>query len=99
MGHLLPPSLDTKREPGRCLSYVGTEGGVTKSHSRPHVSNDNPFSESHFASRLETLLTAITDQPGARLPGLRRFELRAEAEQSGVQIPNALLEELRGLTG
>jgi transposase InsO family protein len=22
--------------------------GVTKSHSRPHVSNDNPFSESHF---------------------------------------------------
>ena len=22
--------------------------GVTKSHSRPHVSNDNPFSESQF---------------------------------------------------
>jgi len=22
--------------------------GVTKSHSRPHTSNDNPFSESHF---------------------------------------------------
>ena len=22
--------------------------GVTKSHSRPHVSNDNPFSEAHF---------------------------------------------------
>jgi putative transposase len=22
--------------------------GVTQSHSRPHVSNDNPFSESHF---------------------------------------------------
>lgn len=22
--------------------------GVTKSHSRPHISNDNPFSESHF---------------------------------------------------
>jgi putative transposase len=22
--------------------------GVTKTHSRPHVSNDNPFSESHF---------------------------------------------------
>ena len=61
--------------------------------------NPGPFSESHFASRLETLLTAITDQPGARLPGLRRFELRAEAEQSGVQIPDALLDELRGLAG
>ena len=22
--------------------------GVTKSHSRPHVSNDNPYSEAHF---------------------------------------------------
>ena len=22
--------------------------GVTKTHSRPHVSNDNPYSESHF---------------------------------------------------
>ena len=22
--------------------------GVTRSHNRPHVSNDNPFSESHF---------------------------------------------------
>jgi len=22
--------------------------GVTKSHSRPHASNDNPFSEAHF---------------------------------------------------
>jgi putative transposase len=22
--------------------------GVTKSHSRPHISNDNPFSESQF---------------------------------------------------
>jgi transposase InsO family protein len=22
--------------------------GVTRSHSRPHTSNDNPFSESHF---------------------------------------------------
>jgi len=25
--------------------------GVTKSHSRPHVSNDNPYSESQFSSR------------------------------------------------
>ena len=22
--------------------------GVTRSHNRPHTSNDNPFSESHF---------------------------------------------------
>src|SRR4029450_10819801 len=28
--------------------------GVTKTHSRPHVSNDNPFSEAHF-KRLNTV--------------------------------------------
>jgi putative transposase len=33
--------------------------GVTKSHSRPHTSNDNPFSEAHFKTlkyRVSTLL-------------------------------------------
>jgi putative transposase len=25
--------------------------GVTKTHARPHVSNDNPFSEAHFKTR------------------------------------------------
>jgi putative transposase len=24
--------------------------GVTKTHSRPHVSNDNPFSEAHLGA-------------------------------------------------
>ena len=32
----------------RSLAELLTDLGVTKSHSRPHVSNDNPFSESHF---------------------------------------------------
>jgi len=30
------------------VALLLAELGVTKSHSRPHVSNDNPFSESHF---------------------------------------------------
>ncbi len=58
-----------------------------------------PFSQNMFASRLETLLEAITDQPGARLPGLRRLDLRAKAERDGVQIPDALLDELRAMVG
>jgi putative transposase len=31
--------------------------GVTKSHSRPHTSNDNPFSESHFGSSVFAILS------------------------------------------
>jgi putative transposase len=30
------------------VAFLLADLGVTKSHSRPHVSNDNPFSESQF---------------------------------------------------
>jgi putative transposase len=30
------------------VAYLLADLGVTKSHSRPHVSNDNPYIESHF---------------------------------------------------
>ena len=30
------------------IALLMADLGVTKTHSRPHVSNDNPFSESHF---------------------------------------------------
>jgi len=33
--------------------------GVERSQSRPHVSNDNPFSESHFACWLSLFIRSI----------------------------------------
>ena len=32
----------------KTVAFLLADLGVTKTHSRPHVSNDNPFSESHF---------------------------------------------------
>ena len=32
----------------KVVAFLLADLGVTKSHSRPHVSNDNPFSESQF---------------------------------------------------
>lgn len=32
----------------KSVALLMADLGITKSHSRPHVSNDNPFSESHF---------------------------------------------------
>ena len=32
----------------KLVAFKMADLGVTKSHSRPHVSNDNPYSESHF---------------------------------------------------
>jgi putative transposase len=32
----------------KCLAHLLSDLGVTKTHSRPHVSNDNPYSEAQF---------------------------------------------------
>ena len=32
----------------KCVAFLLADLGVTKTHSRPHVSNDNPYSEAHF---------------------------------------------------
>ncbi len=32
----------------KCVAHLLTDLGVTKTHSRPHVSNDNPVSEAQF---------------------------------------------------
>lgn len=32
----------------KCVAQLLSDLGITKTHSRPHVSNDNPFSESQF---------------------------------------------------
>ncbi len=34
----------------KATAFLLADLGVTKSHSRPHTSNDNPFSEAHFKS-------------------------------------------------
>ena len=56
--------------------------------------NPQPFSGGAFAERLETLLAAILDQPGTRLPGAQRLARRAEARQNGVYLSNELHDAL-----
>ncbi len=48
--------------------------------------------ETNFAHRLEVLLSEIVSQDGARLPGMRRFEKRADAEQHGITIPKSYVD-------
>ncbi|NNG05251.1 MAG: Ldh family oxidoreductase [Inquilinus sp.] len=48
----------------------------------------------NFATRVETLISAILDQPGTRLPGIRRFEARAQSERDGIVLPEALYADI-----
>jgi (2R)-3-sulfolactate dehydrogenase (NADP+) len=59
----------------------------------------SPFSDGTFLDRVEVLLGAIEDEPGARLPGTRRLALRHKAAADGITVPAALLERIRQLAG
>ena len=41
----------------------------------------------------------IEQEPGARLPGTRRLELRRKAAADGIALPQPLLDRLRELAG
>ncbi len=51
-----------------------------------------------FAERLETLLTSITDLPGARLPGTRRLDALAIATADGLLVSSVHLDLAEELT-
>jgi (2R)-3-sulfolactate dehydrogenase (NADP+) len=52
------------------------------------------FAGDGFIARVEALLAHIEGQPGTRLPGQRRLDNRARAAATGVEIPEALHEDL-----
>ena len=49
------------------------------------------------AERIATLIQAIDEQPDTRIPGQRRFELRAKAHAEGVDVPDGLLGQLEAM--
>jgi len=48
---------------------------------------------------VETLVAAMLDEPGVRLPGARRLEQREKARAAGVLVPEELLKRIRTLAG
>ena len=79
-------------------SFFEAEGPAPRTGQFLIALDPERFSGGAFADRLESLLGAILAQDGTRLPGARRFALRAEAERNGVSVPNALFDEIKALT-
>jgi (2R)-3-sulfolactate dehydrogenase (NADP+) len=50
-----------------------------------------------FLDRIETLVRAMLEDEGVRLPGARRRTLAEAAEREGVAIPDALAAQLQAL--
>lgn len=47
-----------------------------------------------YSERIETMLTALANESGVRLPGARRHQFRRDAEQNGVEVPQELIDRL-----
>jgi (2R)-3-sulfolactate dehydrogenase (NADP+) len=50
-----------------------------------------------YDERIETLLAAMLEDDGVRLPGERRHKLIAEARANGIAVADAMVEQLRAL--
>lgn len=50
-----------------------------------------------FAERLETLIGRMLQDEGVRLPGARRQKAMLEAADTGIEVPDGLLKEIRAL--
>ena len=44
-----------------------------------------------YFERAEVLLQAVLDQPGTRLPGTRRLEIRNRSDAEGIELPDELI--------
>jgi (2R)-3-sulfolactate dehydrogenase (NADP+) len=75
-------------------SFFDAEGGPPRTGQFFFIFRPDALGGDAVLDRLEVLMTAITDQPDARLPGQRRLENRRQAETDGVEIPDKLLAEL-----
>lgn len=52
-----------------------------------------------YLERVETLVTAMLQDEGVRLPGERRAQLRERAAREGVAVPGELMAKIRELAG
>ena len=50
-----------------------------------------------YESRLSDLIDVVLQDPDVRLPGTRRFALAEEAMREGLELPDALVEQIRTL--
>ena len=77
--------------------FSGTKGGPPRTGHFFFAVSPNQYSDGVFGKRIKDLTGAIACQEGARLPGALRFERRRENERSGVQVEEALIEQIEAI--
>ncbi|MDJ0665200.1 MAG: Ldh family oxidoreductase [Acidimicrobiia bacterium] len=80
-------------------SFFDDQGGPPRVGQFILGFNPGPLSGGTYGDRLEELLAAVTDQPGTRIPGMRRLGIRDDSESNGIDIPDDLLAWMESKRG
>jgi (2R)-3-sulfolactate dehydrogenase (NADP+) len=78
----------------RASSFTDNEGGPPGTGQLLVAVDPMRFAGAAFPGRVEELAGAILGQPGARLPGDRRYAARRRAEAEGVAVAKDLYERI-----
>jgi (2R)-3-sulfolactate dehydrogenase (NADP+) len=78
-------------------SYFEPGGKPRIGHAIIAINPDALAGADSYFSRLEVLIARMLAEAGVRLPGARRQQAAARARAEGIEIPDALLAELRTL--
>ena len=93
MVEILSATLTGSNHAFEASSFFEAEGpapGIGQSFILISPTRVNP----DFPHTLERLTRHICGQPGARLPGARRFALREKRREEGLELPDALYEKI-----
>lgn len=75
--------------------FSGTKGGPPRTGQFFLAIDPAATAGSTFAGRISALVDAITEQPGARLPGQGRRAARKHSDRAGITVSAALIERIR----
>lgn len=94
---LLAATLTGSRHSQEASSFFDAEGEPPGVGQLIISFDTGAVSGADFSRRIETLLSSIEAQPGARLPGSRRLSSRREAADGGLWLPTHLQAEMQEL--
>jgi (2R)-3-sulfolactate dehydrogenase (NADP+) len=79
-------------------SYFEADGPAPETGQLIVALSPDALGGAAVTQHIATLVTDVAAEPGARLPGARRFTNRRAAEANGLDVSNKLLSEINNLT-
>ena len=92
---ILSASLASSNYGFEASSFFTSDGAPPNIGQFFLIIDGQAFGGKSFLSRIEVLMTAISDQPGARLPGCRRFNLRETMKKEGIDVAEKYISYFR----